>query len=301
MARSRGRLAHAYLFYGPEHVGKLTIALAHAQFFFCAEATEHDIRSVCGQCASCRAIAEYRHPAVAMLDTTHTLVSKKETRKEIPIEDMRELKRIFSFAPQGDTMRLAIINEAEKMSEEAANAFLKLLEEPGANTLIILITPSRELLLSTIVSRTFPISFSTLSDQSMMAMADILKIAAHDRTELLVLAAGRPGVLVELASDAAAAADDRLLFHDVAESVEKRDFVSLMQISERASKDLTLRAKTISYLFLMLRAKMLGDAARAERIAAHITRIDQIAHLMDSTNVNPRLGMDALFLECIKS
>lgn len=294
-------MAHAYLFYGPEHVGKSSITFAMAQSFFCPEVKKSDIRTVCGECASCRAIAEYRHPAVAMLDTTHTLVSKKETRKEIPIEDMRELKRIFSFAPQGDTMRLAIINEAEKMSEEAANAFLKLLEEPGANTLIILITPSRELLLPTIVSRTSPISFSILSDEMMKTMADTLNIAADDRVELLMCSGGRPGVLVELVSDVAAAAEDRLLFHDVATGVEKRDIVSLMQISDNTSKDPTLRAKTISYLFLILRTKMLGDVARAERIAAHITRIDQIAHLMDSTNVNPRLGMDALFLECMKS
>ena len=128
--RTRGTLPHAYLFHGPEHVGKLTIALMLAQSFFCPEVSKDDMRSVCGTCQSCQAIANYRHPSIFFLDTAHTLVSKKENRKEIPIEDIRELKRILSFAPQGNQWRLAIINEAEKMSTEAANAFLKLLEEP---------------------------------------------------------------------------------------------------------------------------------------------------------------------------
>lgn len=299
--RTHGRLPHAYCFYGPEHVGKMTIAQALAQSFFCPNAKKNDIRSRCGECLSCRAVAEFRHPHVIMLDTTHTIVSKKETRKEIPIEDIRELKRLWSFASQGDTMRVVVINEAEKMSEESANAFLKLLEEPGAHTLIILITPSRDLLLPTILSRTQALGFLTVSDVQMNMLADTLNIASRDRADLLVLSMGRPGVLVELAANKESADEERALLKAITAGIANRDLVSLMHISEQASKDPVLRAKTIAHLFSLLRSRMVKGGNGATLLAAAIHGIDRIAHLIDSTNANPRLGMDALFLEAVKA
>jgi len=298
-SRKADRLPHAYLFHGPSHLGKLTIALALAQSFFCESAKKFDIRSVCGQCTSCRAIAEFRYPAVMMLDTTHTLVSKKEMRKEIPIEDIRELKRIFSFTSQGSTMRLAIINEAEKMSEEASNAFLKLLEEPGAHTLLILITPNRDLLLPTIISRTQTIGFSPVGDAALGGILKEHAIASEEEEELLMLAAGRPGVLVELCRDPAYAKEERTLLRDIRSAVQGRDMVSAFRISEKVSQDAALREKTISYIFIELRNALI-HASDTASIAEAIKRVSLIAHTMDSTNVNPRLGMDVMFLECMK-
>jgi len=300
-SRNADRMPHAYLFHGPSHVGKLTIALMLAQSFFCESAKKSDIRSVCGQCASCRAIAEFRHPAVMVLDIAHTLVSKKETRKEIPIEDIRELKRIFSFASQGTMMRLAIINEAEKMSEEASNAFLKLLEEPGAHTLIILITLNRDLLLPTIVSRTQAIGFSPVGDSALKAILKEHGAAFDEEEELLMLAAGRPGVLVELCRDPAYAKEERALVRDIRTALRERDMVSALRISEKSSQDSALREKTISYIFMELRNALIRANDDCAPIAGVIKRVSHIAQTMDSTNVNPRLGIDVMFLECMKS
>ncbi len=299
--RSRGRLPHAYLFHGPSHVGKLTVAITLAQSFFCSEVQHHDMRSICGICRTCRAIAEYRDPNVIVLDTGHTLVSKKETRKEIPIEDIRELKRILSFASQGNTMRLAIINEADKMSEEAANAFLKLLEEPGANTLIILIAPSPELLPSTIVSRTQLIGFLTVPEKEMRVLLGAASDALHDDQDLLALAGGRPGILVELCKDASYAAQEKSLLHDIKTAVVNRDMVSAFRISEQASQDPVLREKAVFHIMTSLRNALVTPRADGGcvKIAAAIARIDRIAHFIDSTNVNPRLGLDTIFLECM--
>lgn len=303
--RSRGRLPHAYLFHGPTHVGKLTIALVLAQSFFCPEVKQNDIRSVCGACRTCRAIAEYRDPNVLFLDTSHTLVSKKENRKEIPIEDIRELKRVLSFAPQGNTMRLAIINEADKMSEEAANAFLKLLEEPGSHTLIILITSGRDLLLPTIVSRTQQVGFLTVPEKDMRALLDALRpLAREDDEELLVLAGGRPGALIEFCNDTPYAAEQRLLFRNIQDVIRNRDMVSALRISEQASQNQTLREKTIFSIITNLRNALIRPRPQADdsslNIVQTITRIDRITRLIDSTNVHPRLGLDVMFLECMK-
>ncbi len=298
-SRKADHLPHAYLFHGPSHIGKLTVALTLAQSFFCETAKQTDIRSVCHECSSCRAIAEYRYPAVVMLDTTHTLTSKKEIRKEIPIGDIRELKRMFSFASQGTAMRLAIINEAEKMSEEASNAFLKLLEEPGANTLLILITPNRDLLLPTIISRTQAIRFSCVGDMSLKTILKEHGATSDEEEELLMLAAGCPGVLVELCRDGAYAKEERALLRDIRSALRDRDMVSAFRISEKVSQDPALREKTISYIFIELRNALI-QAKDVTPIAGSIKRVSRIAQTIASTNVNPRLGMDVMFLECMK-
>ncbi len=297
----RERLPHAYLFHGPEHGGKLTIATTLAQSFFCPDAKQNDIRSVCGICASCRAIAEMRHPNVIVLDTEHTLVSKKETRKEIPIEDIRELKRIFSFAPVAGEWRLAIINEADKMNEEAASAFLKLLEEPGANTLFILIAAHKDLLLPTIVSRVSPLGFLTVSDATLERVLDAKHIAQNARKDIQVLAAGRPGILLQLCEPSnARATDDKKISQNIQNIVRARDMVSALRISEQSSQDKDMREKIIHWLAGMLRADLKNEIPGAAALAAaKLTRIDHIAHLIDSTNVNPRLAMDVMFLECM--
>ncbi len=300
--RSRGRLPHAYLFHGPAHVGKLTIARTLAQSFFCSEVKQHDMRSACGVCRTCRAISEYRDPNVIILDTEHTLTSKKENRKEIPIEDIRELKRVLSFAPQGNTMRLAIINEADKMSEDAANAFLKLLEEPGSRTLIILITSSAELLLPTIVSRMQKVGFFTVVQKDMHTLVRALRPAVHeDDEELLALAGGRPGVLVQLCNDPSYAAQERSLSRDIRHILANRDMVSALRISEQAASDRALQEKVVSRILMNLRQAMIRpqQVASSLAIAQTITRVDEIARTLDSTNVNPRLALDVIFLQCM--
>lgn len=303
-ARTAGRLPHAYCFHGPDHVGKLTIALALAQSFFCPQAKQNEIRSVCGACDSCRAIAEFRCPYVIMLDTNHTLVSKKETRKEIPIEDIRELKRVFSFAPQGNTMRLAIINEVDKMSTEAANAFLKLLEEPGDHTLIILITSHQDLLLPTIISRTQSIGFLPVAKKEMSVFLHTIQNISRDNDEdLLMLAGGRPGVLFQLCADSSYAAHELSFFRNMHQILRSRDIISALRISDQASKDPICCEKIIFSIITYLRTILISSpqAVSLSAAASAIKRIDRIAHLLDSTNANPRLCTDVLFLEAMKS
>ncbi|MDP3769791.1 MAG: DNA polymerase III subunit delta' [Candidatus Sungbacteria bacterium] len=296
--RSRGRMAHAYLFHGPEHLGKLTLALMLAQSFFCPQSTKTDIRSVCGTCASCQAIVNRRFPHVIFLDTHHTLVSKKETRKEIPIEDIRELKRIFSLRPAGETWRLAIIDEADKMSEEAVNAFLKLLEEPGPQTLIILIAPSRDLLLPTILSRTQVVGFFPVPELKLRAFMETKDITAKMQDELLVLAGGRPGILMRVCSDSAYAQQERGFADEIEHIIFDRDILNALRLSEKIAPDQALREKTVGWIISFLRRQLIAElGASSDKLVKKIKRIDRIAMLLETTNANPRLGMDVIFLE----
>ena len=138
----RGGLSHAYLFVGPPHVGKMTLALSMAQAVNC-EAEEIP----CTECVSCRRIASNIHPDVQVIG----LSSAEKT--EIGIEQIKEIQRAASLPPYEGKHKVFIIDRAEILSSEAANCLLKTLEEPSPQVLFILLTARERLLLPTIVSR----------------------------------------------------------------------------------------------------------------------------------------------------
>lgn len=300
-SKQRERMSHSYLFYGPEHVGKLTIALALAKSFFCTTAVKTDIRSTCGQCRDCQHIDQINHPHLIFIDTTHTLVSKKETRKEIPIEDIRELKRVFLLAPEGDTMRLAIINEADKMSAEAASALLKLLEEPGSQTLFILIAAHQDLVLPTLVSRSQSIGFLTVSDTRLREYLNSTVVDGADHDEFLTIASGRPGILIRLCEEESYATQEKLLFKEIDRVMRTRDIIGGFHISEQIASESALRQEAIGWIMMQLRQSLVVQHSSDARRTIHTLKyIDRIASLLDTTNVNPRLALDALFLQIIR-
>jgi DNA polymerase-3 subunit delta' len=141
------RLAHAYLLVGPRDSGKTQTALSLAQLVNC----EDETHKPCGQCAACRKIASGNHPDVYMIGN--------DEMDSIKIEDIRFLlSRSHLMAYEGRT-KVFIIRNIELMTSEAANAFLKTLEEPAANTLMILTTSVLEANLDTIKSRCHIVKF----------------------------------------------------------------------------------------------------------------------------------------------
>ena len=134
-----GHLAHAYLFIGPKHVGKMTLALNFAQALNCSAEDKP-----CGHCRSCRLIASGNHPDVQ-------IIAKAE--KEIGIGQIKELQHQVNLKPYEASYRVFIIDGAEYLSEEGANSLLKTLEEPPPKTVFILLARNESLILPTILSR----------------------------------------------------------------------------------------------------------------------------------------------------
>jgi DNA polymerase-3 subunit delta' len=172
-------LAHAYLFHGSEGCGKEAFALELAKAVNC----EHDSIRPCYTCLSCQKISRLNHPDIKLIFPTAKNWSEKDIRNclnlkaqniyakidlsghtVIQIERIRELKNEAKLSPCEAKKKVYIISEAEKMTREGANAFLKLLEEPPDSLLIILITSSPKALLDTIRSRCQPLHFSNLND-----------------------------------------------------------------------------------------------------------------------------------------
>jgi len=141
------RLAQAYLFDGPEGVGKALVAQALTRLVFCEE------RSGCGNCPACRKVDHHNHPDLHLLEADG---------KTIKIEQVRELQREMSLRPLEAPRKVALIADAEKLTQAAGNALLKTLEEPNGAALFVLLTHQPERLLPTIRSRCQRLTFGHL-------------------------------------------------------------------------------------------------------------------------------------------
>ena len=144
------RIPHAYLFTGVNGVGKSTTAMALAKAINCGT----DISDEgCGECVTCRQLASGNFP---------DFISLAPDGQNIKIEQIRELNRSLQFKPVSGKYRITIIDRAETMTEEAANSFLKTLEEPPPGNIIVLKVVDPLDLLPTIVSRCQKIPFHPL-------------------------------------------------------------------------------------------------------------------------------------------
>src|SRR5439155_5469450 len=158
-----GRVAHAYLFAGPNHVGKTLTASQFAQALNCIADDPP-----CGRCRQCDRIASQAHPDVEMITIGGLCLAppgaahdhKADNSRDIKICQVRRIEQVVSRAPFDARYRVLIIEPAHAMNEPAANALLKTLEEAPANVVLILISDREELLLDTIRSRTRRVPFS---------------------------------------------------------------------------------------------------------------------------------------------
>jgi len=144
-------LPNAYIFYGPEGVGKRTLALILAKSLNCLNLKD----DCCDECSSCHKIDKGFHLDVRLLLPVG--------KGSISIDQMRgEIRRTIYLKPLEGRKRVYIIDEAEKMTPEAANSLLKTLEEPPPAALLILLTTSYPSLLPTIRSRCQALRFSSI-------------------------------------------------------------------------------------------------------------------------------------------
>jgi DNA polymerase III subunit delta' len=158
-ALAQGRFPHAMLFVGPEGVGKRTFARVLAQALLC-ERSAPEALAPCGQCPGCLQAEAGTHPDLL-------LVERPEEKHELPIQVIRDLGIDLGLKPARGPRKVAIVDDADDLSEEAANAFLKTLEEPPPGSVLILIGTSPERQLDTIVSRCRIVRFDPLPDREL--------------------------------------------------------------------------------------------------------------------------------------
>ena len=160
-ALQSSNVAHAYLFHGQESIGKKQIAIELAKSLNCASPIKGD---ACDACISCRKIENRTHPDFFFIEPIKNTSTAREA--VIKIETIRELQRKLAYHPYEGKVKIAIIDDAERMNLQAGNAFLKTLEEPPSKTILILISSHPFKLLPTIISRCQAIQFQPLNPEN---------------------------------------------------------------------------------------------------------------------------------------
>lgn len=157
---SSKRFSHAYFFVGPKGTNKQKTALYFAQSILCNSNDSNLDILPCGECDHCKQVTKLVHPDLF-------LVNLMSDSKNISIEQIRDLTQKLSLKALVAKYKIVIIYTAELMTDEAANALLKNLEEPSARTIFILIAENKNSLPETIISRCQIVRFTPISKDEM--------------------------------------------------------------------------------------------------------------------------------------
>lgn len=176
----KGRVPHALLFAGPAGVGKMLTARVLAAGLLCQAAADRP----CGLCPSCRQVGLGSHP---------DLVTVAADGASLKIDQIRALQQEAALAPYYGEARVFLVEEAERLTAEAANSLLKILEEPPAGTVFVLTAASPHALLPTIVSRCRLLRFAPLAADTLSRLL-VAKGAAEGPAKVAArLSGGRVG------------------------------------------------------------------------------------------------------------
>jgi DNA polymerase-3 subunit delta' len=184
----RARVPSSYLFAGESGIGKKFTAVNIAKALNCLDTKKED---ACDECSQCKKIDNQTHP-------DFLLVSPESN--EIRVEEIRAVEEMLSFAPYEGNKKIVIIDNAETMNSSAANAFLKTLEEPPAQSLIILVSSSPDRLPETIRSRCSRVNFLPLSTEKCEEVINNTYKTKNKSDAALSISAriamGRPGLAI---------------------------------------------------------------------------------------------------------
>jgi DNA polymerase III subunit delta' len=198
-ARDRGRLHHAWLLCGPEGIGKATFAYRAARTLLGArpDPSRGPLGASPGDPVS-QLISAQSHPDLLVLER---LTEGGKTKKSISVDQARDLPEFFSKSPSRAPYRVAIIDAADDLNPNAANALLKVLEEPPERGVLFLVTHAPGRLLPTIRSRCRRLSFPALAES---ALADLVtrqtELSGAEAARIAGMARGSPGAAMALAT-----------------------------------------------------------------------------------------------------
>lgn len=170
-------LPSAYLFVGADGIGKTTMLRVFAQLVNCRD------RNICHHCDNCKAFDSDNHPDFLLI---------RPSGKDIRIGQIQGLISRLNIKPTYAQKRIVLVKQAHRLNQESANSFLKILEEPPLDTLIVLMTSDENLLLETLVSRCQKMMFSPLNrTQIETVIAQVYQIEGSEKEFVLNYSGGR--------------------------------------------------------------------------------------------------------------
>ena len=302
-AVSEGRVPTAFLFLGPEGIGKRTLADAFAARLLCATPADDDACTVCAQCTR---VGGGSHPDVH-------LVIRDEGRRDVRIEQVRELCRWLTLQPLMASRKIAIVDGAHELNEHGQNALLRTLEEPPGRSVIVLLATSAALLLPTVRSRCQVVRLDPLSRDEVTAVLRSRGVDVERAAVLAGLTEGSPGRALALDADDVARARARVLaaLPGVA-TASAAELSALAQEMARGPLEAALAAVVAFYRDL-LQARLGADtlplrSAGAETVvatlaprrppAARLRQLEAVCDTLDALgrNANRQLALETMLL-----
>jgi len=312
-AIATGEMAHAYLFIGPEGVGKKTAAFAFARGLLCLDRIGPD---ACGVCSACRRIEHNTYPDLVHYRPT---VHKGKVKKEINIDDMREIIPRVNMKPYESERKVVLLEGVDAMNVPAANAFLKTLEEPPPQTILLLIASNVGKLLPTIISRCQTVRFGPVPYDVMVPF--LMKregMNEAEAQEMAALSGGAPGAALSDSCDERREIRAEAL--NLLATIDEAPGSALFRLASRMdrAKDKAITEKTLQSMRTLLRDLMVVKSSpkcdtlinrdlqlELQRIAASFSgrRLLRAFELTEEMifartwNINPLLVMSSLMLE----
>ncbi len=279
------RKPHALLFVGQSGTGKRTLALAFAQTMLCGAPD-----GPCGRCLSCQRFAEGAHPDFVRL-APEGLTFKREL--------IRQLQAEASFAPRLAATRVAVLERADRMTEEAANSFLKLLEEPAVPWVFLLTADEEQRVLPTIRSRVIRLPVAPLPEPEIAALLAARGVEPAAAAIAAELAGGSVGRALALAQGPALEMRDKV--QTLLGALPVPDVTRIWQLApwleEAKTEDAQLFALVLTALCREAWQQCLGLKDGASRLPlAQVCRLARVAEAAErdlAVRGNPRLVLEA--------
>ena len=275
-----GRLSHAYLFTGPEHLGKKTLALNFCKMLF----------------------GDNREDIQNNLDLIIVCPDKEE--KQITIEKIRDLEKKMALYPHSAKYKIAIIEQAEKMNKSAANALLKTLEEPSKTAILILLAADSKNMLETIKSRCQLIKFLPVKKS---LLQEFLKDKISDENEaekIIEMSGYRPGKIIEFMNDKNKIKEAADEINRISSAINKSESEKLDEAENVSKKEINEIVSTLNLLTVYFRRSLIkeyknqnyANKNNLSKIKEKIELINKTKENLLTKNINTKLAIENLFL-----
>ena len=289
-----GKIPHALLFSGQKKLGKKTIASEFIFWLF----EEPGVPKILGHPDFILIEPQEKHPEAERSSLRGSPApSSALVRGQIQIGQIRDLAFRLSLKPIKAPLKATIIDESHSMTPEAQNCFLKTLEEPKGNTLLILITQLPHFLLPTIVSRCQSIKFYPVkNDEIERYLKNQEGLSDREVEEILKISQGRPGRAVELASS-----KEKFEFYKKRMKELANLFNSNLSSRFQYAKEISTKENLQEILEIWLnyfRNIFIKNCSTTslEHLENILQQIQRTIYLISTTNVNPRLALEILMM-----